>query len=207
MTKDPDLDRAYALRTPDDSRALYAAWAETYDSSFVAESGYKLHLEVVMAFKALGGAGPVLDLGAGTGIVGVALKAQGLGPVDGTDISPEMLAQAETKGVYRHLFEGDLTRRLPVVEGTYAGAVSAGTFTNGHVGPAALDEVLRVVAPGGWITLSVNAVHWNAQGFDAALERISKRISERRTADVAIYEGGDGPHAEDRAILLSLRRA
>ena len=46
-----------------------------------------------------------------------------------------MLDVAQTKGIYRALFAGDLTARLPVDDGTYAGIVSSGTFTNGHVGP------------------------------------------------------------------------
>jgi hypothetical protein len=42
----------------------------------------------------------------------------------------------------------------------YGGAVSTGTFTIAHVGPEALDEVLRVVRPGGLVGISVNAQHW-----------------------------------------------
>ena len=42
----PDLERAYALRTPADSVALYADWADSYDRSFAQDSGYVLHDEV-----------------------------------------------------------------------------------------------------------------------------------------------------------------
>ena len=83
--------------------------------------------------------------GAGTGAMGVFLDGQ-VGPVDGTDISPEMLEVAESKKVYRRLFIGDLTARLDVESGSYRSVVSSGTFTTGHVGPDALDEVLRLRA-------------------------------------------------------------
>lgn len=209
--KTPGLESAYALRGPEDSRRLYAEWADTYDSGFVREMGYRLPAEVARAYHALAGesgaAGAVLDLGAGTGLVGEALAALGVGPLEGTDISAEMLAQAEAKGVYARLFEGDLTARLPVADAAYAGAVSAGTFTNGHVGPEALGEVLRVVRPGGWIAISVNERHWTAMGFGLALERLAPRIAERRESDVPIYDGGHGPHAQDRSVILGLRRA
>jgi len=205
--KTPGLGSAYALQTPDDSRRLYAAWAETYETGFARDMGYVLHRAVAGAYADLGGAGPVLDLGAGTGLVGAALAERGVVPVDGTDISGEMLAKAAEKGVYRRLFEGDLTQRLPLGDGAYAGAVSAGTFTNGHVGPGALGEVLRVVAPGGWVVISVNAIHWQAQGFDTALDHLAPRISGSRRAEAAIYAGATGPHAEDRAVILSLRVA
>lgn len=38
---DPDLDAAYALETPDDSRRLYADWAQTYDTSFAKDADYR----------------------------------------------------------------------------------------------------------------------------------------------------------------------
>jgi len=89
MTK-PDLDGAYALKTPEDSVKLYGDWAETYDDSFASASGYQLPEAV----------GPVLDVGAGTGLVGVALQGLGVNLVDGTDISSAMLAEAAMKDCY-----------------------------------------------------------------------------------------------------------
>jgi predicted TPR repeat methyltransferase len=211
-TKTPGLESAYSLQGPEDSRRLYADWAETYDSGFVREMGYRLPQEVAQAYHALaeeGGAdGPVLDLGAGTGLVGAALAARGVGPLEGTDISAEMLAQAEAKGVYTRLFEGDLTARLPVEDDAYAGAVSAGTFTNGHVGPEALGEVLRVVRPGGWVVLSVNMRHWAAQRFEEVLAERAAQIAARADTEVAVYApGADGPHATDTARILALKKA
>lgn len=103
MDKEPSLDSAYGLKTPDDNRALYRAWAETYDSDFVAAMDYQLPVAVAGAFAAVG-RGPILDVGAGTGAVGALLRANGVGPVDGTDLSPEMLAVAGRSGAYRRLF-------------------------------------------------------------------------------------------------------
>ncbi|MEM1301344.1 MAG: class I SAM-dependent methyltransferase, partial [Pseudomonadota bacterium] len=151
MADDPDLDSAYALNSPQAVQQLYAGWADTYDTDFAVEHGYQLHDHVASAYVDAQGTGPVLDVGAGTGLVAQALAARGLKAIDGTDISPEMLQIAGSKGVYSALFQSDILAGLPIADDHYAGAVSAGTFTLGHVGPEALSEVLRVTRPGGTV--------------------------------------------------------
>ena len=137
--KDPSLNAAYGPSTSDDSRRLYADWADSYDSGFAVEHDYQLHLHTAEAFIAARGQGPVLDVGAGTGLVGEVLANRGRGPVDATDISPEMLEMAERKDAYRDLFVADLREGLPVSPDSYAGIVSAGNFTHGHLGPEVLE--------------------------------------------------------------------
>ncbi|MEL7100274.1 MAG: class I SAM-dependent methyltransferase [Pseudomonadota bacterium] len=207
MSDDPDLASAYALQSADDNRALYARWADSYDTGFVAENDYVLHLAVAEAF-AEAGRGPVLDIGAGTGVCGAALHALGCGPVDATDLSHEMLEQAGRKGVYRTLFPGDILKGLEVPTGSYAGIVSSGTFTHGHVGPDALDEVVRLLAPAGVAVLSVNSAHFEAQGFAAKLEALQPSLEDQTLRDVAIYgPAATHAHAADRATLVIMTRA
>lgn len=209
MQKDtPDLEAAYGLETPDDNKRLYAQWAQDYDSGFALDSRYVLPLRVAEAFAHTGAKGPVIDLGAGTGLCGEALSKLGVGPVDATDLSPEMLEVAAQKGVYRRLFAGNMLDRLPAEDATYAGAVSSGTFTHGHVGPAALSEIVRLLAPGGVAVLSVNAAHYEAMGFAAAFARLAQdEICEVGTCDQRIYaEGAAGEHADDLARLVTFRK-
>ncbi|BBU57959.1 methyltransferase type 11 [Mameliella alba] len=208
MQDDPDLEAAYALQTPDDNRRLYADWAATYDDEFAVDMDYMLPLHVAEAFASVGGQGPVLDLGAGTGLLGAALKTCGIGPVDATDLSQEMLDVAGTKGLYAHLFTGNLLETLPVDDGAYAGAASSGTFTHGHVGPEALDEVLRVVRPGGVVALSINAEHWEAKGYDARLAELGPRIADLAVREVRIFgPEASGPHARDLSRVVTFTRA
>ncbi len=208
MTDKPDLENAYALNGPDGTKSLYADWAQTYDDNFAQSMAYRLPQDVAKAYFDLGINGPVLDLGAGTGLVGTSLAELDVGPMDGVDLSPEMMAQAAAKKIYNRLFEGDLTKILDVSDAHYQGAVSAGTFTNGHVGPDALEEVLRVIKPGGWAILSVNSHHWDTMGFEAVLTRLSAMIAETRKVEIAIYgHDAEGEHAQDRAWLLQLKRA
>jgi SAM-dependent methyltransferase len=197
------LAAAYALDGPEANRALYARWAATYEAGFIAESRYIYHAQVVEVFaaRALGrleAGDAVVDVGCGTGLAGEALQRHGVVTVDGIDISPEMLRQASTKqfrghAVYRQLIEADLTRPLAVETHTYAGAVSAGTFTHGHVGPDALSEFVRIVRSGGCAAIGVNAAHFAAAPFGDVLEELQRagRIAALELTDVPIYEGAD----------------
>jgi len=57
--------------------------------------------------------GPVLDLGCGTGLVGLAISDLPIGPLIGVDVSPRMLEQARAKRVYTDLIEADLMESAP----------------------------------------------------------------------------------------------
>jgi predicted TPR repeat methyltransferase len=201
------LNAAYALRTPDDNRRLYAAWAATYDQTFAQATGYRLPAQVAAAYAAQGGASPVIDIGAGTGLVGAALSALGIGPVDGTDLSPEMLGVAARRGVYRDLIAADLTADAALPGAPWAGAVSAGTFTLGHLGPAALAAVLDLVRPGGLIALSVNLAHYRAEGFDTAMAALAPRITGLWQEPTRIYDQTGAAHANDLAMIVTFRTA
>jgi ubiquinone/menaquinone biosynthesis C-methylase UbiE len=150
----------------------------------------------------------VLDIGAGTGLLAEALKPSDIGPVDATDISQEMLDVAETKDLYRHLFTGDVTQTMPVDDGSYTGIVSSGTFTHGHVGPEALDEILRMVKTGGLVTLSINAEHYAVLGFAAKLDALRDKITDLALPQLPIYAAdSQSAHKEDLAVIASFRKA
>lgn len=204
---DGDLDGAYALDGPEAVRAYYAAWADSYDRTFAAATGYAMPAAIADAFAAAGGAGPVLDVGAGTGLVGAALAARGVAPVDGVDLSAEMLAVAGAKGIYRRLIEADVTQPLPVPPGGYAGIVSAGTFTAGHVGPAAIPVLMAAAAPGALFCIGVHERVWADLGFPAAFAAQGAAVAGFEARPVPIYAGDAGAHAGDRAFLVRFRKA
>jgi predicted TPR repeat methyltransferase len=198
------LGSAYALEGTEQVRALYRDWAASYDSDFIGRMAYVLPKIVAEVFQRHGGAGPILDVGCGSGAVGMELAGR---RIDGLDLSPEMLAVAVEKGVYTRLIEGDLLGRLPLEEGAYRGVVSAGTFTHGHVGPEALDALIRVSAPEALFCLSVNAEHFAAQGFEAKLSDLHERgeITAPLLEDHPIYEG-DHERGGDRSTVVVFRR-
>lgn len=204
------LSGAYALNGPADCKRLYADWAQTYDAGFATTMAYRLPAEVAAAFlRANPIAGDVLDVGAGTGLVAVALRGLGYsGAIDGVDLSPQMLTRAAEKRIYRDLVEADITQPLPL-KPRYAGIVSSGTFTHGHVGPEALRPLLAVAKPGALIVLSVNQAVWDANGFAAAFKALEAEISGLSLDAVQIYgeaaKTHDPQHAADRALLVSFR--
>jgi len=204
-----DLDRAYALETPEDSKALYRDWADTYDSSFAEHMDYIYPAAVAAVFAARAGrdVGPVLDVGAGTGLVGEALARLGRWDVDGLDISEQMLAVAMGKGHYRAVIPADLTRSLDIASGTYGAVISAGTFTHGHVGPEALDELLRIAKPTALFVLGINEEVYQANGFEQKFAALAPVITGFEILKKRIY-GEDAPeeHRNDQTCIAVFRK-
>lgn len=208
--KTPDLKSAYALKTPDDSRRLYGEWAGDYDDSFAARADYQLHIHTARAFVAAGGQGPVLDVGAGTGLCGAVLSSLGVGPIDATDISPEMLRQAMRKDIYRDAIEADLNQGIPAPRDSYSGIVSSGTFTHGHVGPEAIGALLRVARHGAQFALSINRHHFDSMGFAdrfRALRR-ARRLHNLDLPEVKIYgDMASGDNKDDTALIALFEKS
>lgn len=205
----PGLSNAYALQTPADSKRLYRDWASTYDQDFAAGQGYLLPGLTAKVFAAAGGAGPVLDVGAGTGLCGQALRAIGIEPIDATDISAAMLAEALRKDAYRDVIEADLLEGIPVPRGSYRGVVSSGTFTHGHLGPEVLPALLRVAAPDAWFALSVNAKFYGKAGFSEAFGRLLRGqwIKNLTLPELPIYgPGATGAHKDDTALIARFQK-
>jgi ubiquinone/menaquinone biosynthesis C-methylase UbiE len=148
---------------------------------------------------------PVLDAGGGTGLLAEHLRDL---TVDAIDITPEMLARAEEKGLYRKRMLGDLTERLAIEDAAYSGVISCGTFTHGHVGPECLPELLRVTRPGALFCCGTIPKVLDGAGFGSALAGLVARgrIEPVRFREIAIYEGADHPHSGDHGLVMVFRR-
>ncbi|OED48058.1 hypothetical protein AB838_12805 [Rhodobacteraceae bacterium (ex Bugula neritina AB1)] len=205
---EPDLEAAYALETPEDNKRLYADWAETYDSSFAEDMDYRLAAQVGQIFEEVGGtATPVLDVGAGTGLVVRDITLRPGVEVDALDLSAEMLEVAARLGKYRAFLRCDLTKALPIETATYGAILSAGTFTHGHVGPDALDELLRIAKPGAVFVLSVNAEHFSSRGFEAKFAGLEPQIRDLDLRTIDIYgAAAESEHKRDQAKVAVFRK-
>ena len=73
-----------------------------------------------------------------------------------------MLAIAARKGTYARLHRLALGQELPFADNCFAGIVSSGVFTTGHVGADGLDELIRICRPNGVIVLTVKTSLWEA---------------------------------------------
>ena len=179
LEKKIGYDDAYSLKTPKDSIKLYKKWAQTYDEDFALSSNYLSPKKISSFFNkhSRNTDTPILDVGAGTGLVGECLYKTGNKKIIGIDISLEMLQQAELKECYSSLVVADVTKKIPLSSNSIGAVVSAGTFTHGHVGPDAFDELLRITKPGGLFVLSINSKVFIKGGFQDKFLSIKNSIS------------------------------
>jgi len=150
------LHRAYQSKSVEELAEYYDEWSEDYESH-MRNVGY-MHPAMVASMVGRHveiGAGPVLDAGAGTGIIGEILAALGQDVVVGLDASEGMLNLAGKKGRYTELHHMFLGRPLDFPDDRFAAVTSAGVFTDGHAPLDGLDELVRITRPGGRLVFSV----------------------------------------------------
>ena len=94
------LQRKFQDDSPEAVRQVYDDWAQTYDEDldtlgYVApQNAVALLADLLPDRESL-----ILDAGCGTGLVGAYLQQAGYGRLHGSDYSPEMLAEAEKRGI------------------------------------------------------------------------------------------------------------
>jgi len=184
------FQHAYKLRTSEQTKELYAKWAEVYDQEVDVEGGYRQPercakaLADVMSDKSL----PVLDVGCGTGLSGLALKQAGFESLVGCDLSIQMLEKAALTGCYGRLFETDLNQPpIPVL----SASMLVGVFSFGHVAPSAIDEFLRILETGGKFVIGLNDHFYNEGTFPAKLDAL------RKSGNIAILSKHHGLHLKN----------
>lgn len=200
------LGAVYEAKRPEEVAALYDGWAETYDAEMAA-AGYR-HPSVCLALLSRHlprGAAPLLDAGAGTGLLGEWLRIVGYPHVEGLDISEGMLAKAQEKNVYAALHRLALGGSLPFADGHFSGIVSSGVFTSGHVGVEGLDELVRICRPGGVIVLTVKNTLWDA-GFSTKVDKLIAAGSVTRAEETEPYVSMPGKPGTVPSRGLALRR-
>jgi predicted TPR repeat methyltransferase len=196
----PDsVARARSLASVEEAAQLYGEWADTYDDDVFGRLGVigSARIAELLAGVLVDRSQPVVDLGCGTGAVGRRLAELGVTTVDGLDVSPEMLAVAAGTGAYRHTTVADLKDPPSELNGSYAASVSAGTFTSGHVGPAAIPELMRLLRPGGSIAWVIASAVW--PGFEPVLATDEFEVLHRAVEPIR----RDGP---PEAVMFVARR-
>ncbi|KAK7829200.1 hypothetical protein U0070_012671 [Myodes glareolus] len=144
---------------------FYDDWAPEYDKDVAALKYRAPCLAVDCLSRALPGPPQdalILDVACGTGLVAMELQARGFLQVQGVDGSPEMLKQAQARGLYHHLGLCTLGQEpLPNSEG---GLICLTTRSNPSNLPykQALEAVLdSLEQAGAWERLVAQPVeHW-----------------------------------------------
>ena len=168
------LKKVYSARTNAQLEEAYDEWAADYNAH-VTGFGYKSPAVAVglMGRYVQDIEAPVLDAGAGSGLVGELLMAMGYRNLAGIDLSQGMLAKADQTGAYRELRQMVLGESLDFPDNQFSASQSVGVFTAGHAPAAAFDELARVVAPGGHIIFSLLDSIYEENGFRAKFDNLS----------------------------------
>jgi predicted TPR repeat methyltransferase len=175
MTERQFLDSAYTVDSIDETRTLYDEWAQSYDAE-IARAGYATPGRCARAlarFEKFREA-PILDVGCGTGISGLALAKAGFRNLSGCDLSREMLDKARLRqGLYRDLWQTDLNNPFPFARGTYRHICAVGVLATGHAPASTIDSILACLPTGGLFVFSLNDHTLENPGFEA---RISEHV-------------------------------
>lgn len=192
-------------KLPPDIRAMFDIPAEEYDRR-MAEMGYQGPARAAEALAGLGAdrTAPLIEFGAGTGLVGQALRVCGFTTIDGLEPSGPMLALARRKtGIYRALYACDWGAKLPVGPGAYLNAAAIGILAPGYAPAAILDAGLALLPKGGLFVFSLSDL---ARGNPDYVGRIREQV-DTGGAEIAFREYGRFlPGAELRADIYVLRK-
>ncbi len=178
-----------------DVRSGYGEWVTTYEQT--VEDAMDIALLDVLTTPRWEAVPAAVDLGCGTGRTGDWLRRRGVQTIDGVDLTPEMLAIAGSRGIYRQLVEADVT-----ATGLEAGAYELLTvcLVDEHLPDLRplYREAARLAAPGALLVLVAFHPHFimasgmpthytNAAGEPVAIETHIHPLSEHVTS--ALEEG------------------
>lgn len=187
-------------------RGLFDSYAGHFENSLLS-LGYRVPALVLNAlerhdpeFASGNPISDVLDLGCGTGLVGVVLHDRIAGRFKGVDLSPEMVAKARAKGIYTELEVAELTQYLEHERAIWRTVIAADVFCYfGDLTPV-IQAVRRILEPGGLFIFSVERLSGADGWVKQATGRYAHAISYIATllADWQVLEKTETPLRYDR---------
>lgn len=175
MAKKQFLSAAYELSSAEQTKSLYRDWAATYDEE-IGANGYVSPGRTAEALTACGAAFdlPLLDIGCGSGVSGLALHQAGFHELHGCDFSEPMLELAVQKNLYTRLHQSDLNHPFDFVEYPYHTVTAVGVMAPGHAGPELISSALDLLVPGGLFGFSMNDHTLDNPGYGQAIDQLVK---------------------------------
>jgi len=144
---------------PENRIRFYDEWSDKYEEDLVMVGNYSGHTKCTEAFLSLGlnRCVQILDLACGTGLLGGEVVQHGYVQIDGLDSSPQMLLQARMKDIFKEYINAHVggTGSLPLNDDLYDVVMSSNGFAPGQIYPDAVEEILRVLKPGGYLLFTM----------------------------------------------------
>lgn len=139
----------------EDAVKCYSEIAETFDKiqESLAYVGAKHGVKKCMEVGEVPKTARILDIGAGTGIIGEMLYSMGYENLDALDGCQELLEKSRERNCYKNLFCSFVVadEELPVEKKAYDVAVMPGVVYPAHILPTAFGQVMKAVKKG-WST-------------------------------------------------------
>ncbi|ESQ16665.1 MAG: class I SAM-dependent methyltransferase [Thiohalocapsa sp. PB-PSB1] len=186
--------------SPDELKALYDRWSENYDADLDRLHGYRVPAVAAEALaRHVARDAAILDLGAGTGLVGQVLAGLGYRNLIALDASDGMLAQARRKGVYREALVHKIgTDSAPGC--AFDAVIAVGLFGPTHVPAAQLAGLVRWLATrGGHFVFTLREEEY-AGAFARAMDALSASGAWRLIETLAPFQGL--PRSEPERLFL-----
>ena len=167
------FSEVYSVGSAEQKQKLYSDWADSYDSDLQI-NGYRTPKRCAEAAASVATdlAAPVLDVGCGTGLSGLALRTAGFTNISGTDVNADMLRVAEARGIYRTLWKSDPGVPFSFETGTYSVISAIGVIGRGAAPIQLLHDCLAKLDSRGLMTFSFNDHTLAEPAYEDAVKRL-----------------------------------
>ena len=156
----------YSSQNNSELSERYDEWAKDYDKDLSEVFGWiapKTASDYLAKYVEANS--NVLDAGAGTGLVGLALAEHGFQNLTAMDLSEGMLKEARNKNVYKSFDQMTLGEHLDYETNSFDAVITVGVMTLGHAGPESFDELVRITKPQGYIVFTIRTDVYLENGF------------------------------------------
>ncbi len=182
----------------------YKNWANLYDIDMSSWGyAYPLQLNKILTNKLrLKKTIKILDAGCGTGYVAEVLNKLNYKNITGIDFSKEMLSIARSKKIYKKLICQSLNEKIELRSKQFELIICTGVLTSGHVGPSAINELVRLLKPQGFFVCSIAESVYKKNGFEKAIKNLKDLVSIKSISKAFVALPNNKNSAKSRMYIL-----
>ena len=198
------LKTVYSETSSSNLNKHYKNWANLYDTDMSSWGyAYPLQLNKILTNKLkLKKTIKILDAGCGTGYVAEVLSKLNYKNITGIDFSEEMLAIARSKKIYKKLMCQSLNETIELRSKQFELIICTGVLTSGHVGPSAINELVRLLKPQGFFVCSIAESVYKKNGFEKEIKNLKDLVSIKSISKAFVALPNNKNSAKSRMYIL-----